>query len=110
MIIKTGVDIAKESMQELLEASLPDEMDNEILGIISCIPGVLDPHNLKTRKIGSTIAIDVHIRVLPHLLITEAHIIATHVECELRASYGDDTFVSIHVEPELFQYIKKIDE
>ncbi|NOX87452.1 MAG: cation transporter, partial [Calditrichaeota bacterium] len=52
-----------EALNELLEASLGDEINSKIMGISKEISGVKYPHNLKTRRIGNTIAIDMHIKV-----------------------------------------------
>ena len=82
-----------------MEVSLSKERQKEILALVADVPGVNIPHNLKTRKIGNTIAIDMHIKVDKNLSIIKAHDISTLVENKLKASFGDDSFVSIHVEP-----------
>lgn len=99
MIFKVAFDILKVNINELLEASLPSEVESSILRQIRTVPGAESPHNLKTRKIGSAIAMEVHILVEPTLTIVEAHDIATRVEKRLHHRYGDQTFISIHVEP-----------
>ncbi len=44
--------------RELLERSLPDETEREILGIVTADPRVGEPHNLRTRRIGAAIAVE----------------------------------------------------
>jgi cation diffusion facilitator family transporter len=92
---KSGLD----AINELTEVSLSEERRNEILDIVSQVPGVNTPHNLKTRTIGNTTAIDMHIKVDKNLGIVEAHDISSQVEEKLKQSFGQDTFISIHVEP-----------
>ncbi len=99
IITKIAIELAKESIDELLEASLADDLNNKILTIVKMIPGASNPHNLKTRKIGNAKAIDLHIRVKPTLSIVEAHDIATNVEDALRNEFGQETFISVHIEP-----------
>ncbi|HOY08503.1 MAG TPA: cation diffusion facilitator family transporter [Candidatus Omnitrophota bacterium] len=101
LIMHAAFSVLKESLNELMEASLNDELEDEILAIIGNIPGVKYPHNLKTRKIGRNIAIDIHIKVSKDLNIKEAHNISTSVEETLRHRFGKDLFVSVHVEPAL---------
>ncbi|HGY55573.1 MAG TPA: cation transporter [Caldithrix abyssi] len=99
-IFKVGFGFLYESMNELMEASLSAEHREEILNIVDDVPGAKFPHNLRTRKIGNTVAIDMHIKVNPRLSIVEAHDIATQVEDRLKAVYGETAFISIHVEPD----------
>jgi divalent metal cation (Fe/Co/Zn/Cd) transporter len=73
--------------------------DAKILEVVSQTPGVYYPHQLRTRRIGNTIAIEITIRVDPTLSIVQAHDIATQVENRLRDEFGKDIFVSTHIEP-----------
>ncbi len=98
-IFKVAFGIVREALLELIETSLPYKKENEILEIARNVEGVYNPHDLKTRKIGSNIAIDLHINVQEHLNIKEAHDITVSLEKELRQHYGKDTFISVHTEP-----------
>ena len=99
-IIVVAVRIAMPSMSELLDASLPEDIENEIMETASAVDGVIDIHELKTRRNGVSFIIDAHITVSPDISIVEAHDIATHVEDALRSKYGIETQISIHMEPE----------
>ncbi len=90
------------NLNELLDASLGEDENEKIKIKVSQLHGVEIPHNIKTRKVGNTIAVEMHIKVAPHLSIVEAHNIATDVEQQLKEMYGNDSFISVHVEP----YIK----
>jgi cation diffusion facilitator family transporter len=99
-ILKIAINIVKEGMNELLEASLDGELNSKILEVTRSVPGANNPHNLKTRKIGNNISIEMHIKVSPSLSIVEAHDIATNVEDVLRDEFGSETFISVHMEPQ----------
>jgi len=101
LIMYMAFSVLKESLNELMEASLDDEVEDEIIAIIGNIPGVKYPHNLKTRRIGRNMAIDIHIKVSKDLNIMEAHNISTSVEETLRRRFGQEIFVYVHVEPAL---------
>lgn len=88
------------SLNELLEASLPEAIENEIIATASSVKGVKDIHNLKTRRNGISAIIDAHIVVDPTISVTEAHDIATEVEDALSRKFGNETQVSIHIEPD----------
>ncbi len=98
-ILKVGFVIIRESLLELIETSLPKKKEKEILDIASKIDGVYNPHDLKTRKIGSNIAIDLHIEVKKNLNIVQAHEITINLEKRLRENFGEETYISIHTEP-----------
>lgn len=98
-ILRVAYGITRESLAELVETSLPGKQEQEILELAAGIQGVYNPHDLKTRKIGCDIAIDLHINVKRDLNIEEAHDITDELEECLRNKYGPDTHISVHTEP-----------
>ena len=99
-IIVVAVKMALPSLAELLETSLPEDIEQEIIRIASSVKGVNDIHDLKTRRNGISFIIDAHIVVNPDMSIVEAHDISTDVEEALRSKFGPETQLSIHVEPD----------
>lgn len=99
LIVKVAYDLCRTALAELLEKSLPLDVENEILDIISAIPNVYKPHNLRTRRIGANIAIEVHIRVDGSMTVHASHEISREIERALRGKYGEQTAVAIHIEP-----------
>lgn len=97
----TAVRIAIPSLAELLETSLPENIENQIIKTASEVPGVNDIHELKTRRNGISVIIDAHIVVDPSITIVEAHDIATKVEEALIEKFGKETQMNIHVEPDI---------
>lgn len=98
-IFKTSLSIIKTSMDELLEASLGSQAEREILDLSRGIPGVLNPHNLKTRRVGKNVVIDIHIEVDPGLNIRDAHDISDRVDDVLQDRFGPDTVITVHLDP-----------
>lgn len=98
-IIKVAIKILKDSLSELLEHSLPKSKEDEIREIILSVEGVVAPHNLRTRRIGNSCAIDVHIRMDGNISLNEAHDKTIIIEKLLKEQYGAGTYVSIHTEP-----------
>lgn len=99
-IIIVAFRMAMPSIAELLEASLPEEIENQITATASAVDGVRDLHELKTRRNGISFIIDAHMTVDPDISIVEAHNIATRVEEALRTKFGSETQISIHMEPD----------
>lgn len=98
-IIKAGYDIIKPAINELLEASLPKEQTDEIDKLIRSIDGVRGLHNMRTRKIGNAIAVDMHVKMDGNLSLTKAHEIATSIEQAIRKEYGEESYINVHMEP-----------
>ncbi|MFO7978847.1 MAG: cation diffusion facilitator family transporter [Bacteroidales bacterium] len=98
-IFKVAFSITRESLLELIETALPHSSEVDILNVARRVEGVHNPHDLKTRKIGNNIAIDLHINVQNHLNVEQAHEITVDLENQLRHVYGEETFISIHTEP-----------
>ncbi len=99
ILIVVAVRMSLPAIAELTEASLPDDVESRITDIIQSVPEVQDVHNLKTRRTGPDIVIDVHFRVDAQMSVADAHAITEKVEDALRNEYGSSTQVSIHVEP-----------
>lgn len=99
-IIVVAVKMSLPSLAELLETSLPEEIEKDIISIANSVHGVENIHELKTRRNGISYIIDAHIVVAPHISVTEAHNIATDVENALKEKYGNETQINIHIEPD----------
>lgn len=99
MLAMVAVKLLKNSVDELTEASLPSDDEDEILALIESEPDVSEPHNLRTRRIGNRIAIDVHVRMDGEVTLEHSHQCATSIEHKLKARFGSDTHVTVHMEP-----------
>lgn len=98
-IIKVAIDLVKPCIDELLEKSLPNEVEGKILSIIHSFSEVKSPHHLRTRRIGNNIAIEIHIRMDGAMSLKDAHEITKNIEAALKEEFGKDTHIGIHMEP-----------
>lgn len=99
VLVKVAFEILKEAVGDLMEQSLPEKIENEMLELVRGIPGIVKPHNLRTRRIGNHYAIEIHIMMDGDITLREAHDKATEVENVLKNQYGNETHVAVHVEP-----------
>lgn len=99
MLVKVAVELLKASIGELTECSLPKEIESEIEEIVTSFPDVCEPHNLRTRRIGNRIAIEMHVRMNGNTSLSEAHQRATDIERMLKERFGHKTHITIHMEP-----------
>jgi cation diffusion facilitator family transporter len=98
-IVKVAVDLLRNGIGDLMEHSLPDAVEEEILQLVASLPGLVQPHDLRTRRIGNHYAIELHILMDGDISLRQAHDKASEVEDLLRDHYGAETHVAVHVEP-----------
>ena len=91
--------LLRQASGELLEESLPKETEDNIEEIVYRDSLVSDIHNLHTRRIGSIIAIEMHLRLPGDISLEESHRHATDIERALRDEFGKGTHIMLHIEP-----------
>lgn len=99
LIMKVAIQLILPCLDDLLEHSLPEETEAAIAHTLLDFPEVSSPHNLRTRRVGSACAIEVHVRMDGNLTVRQSHEITREMERRLRQLLGPKTFVNIHVEP-----------
>ena len=100
LILKEAYELTRKSMGELLEESLPDDQEKIIEKLVLEEPLVSDLHNLRTRRIGNKIVIDMHLRMPGTISLNEAHQHTLNIEHRLREHFGRDNIITIHCEPQ----------
>ena len=98
-IVKVSFDLLRNGIGDLTEQSLPDQVEDEILSLVASLPGVVEPHDLRTRRLGNHYAIELHILMDGNITLSKAHDKASEVEDLLRQRYGENTHIAVHVEP-----------
>lgn len=98
-IMHIAIKLLIPTLEELLEKSLPEEVENKIVAIVLSCPGVSNPHQIRTRQIGNYYAIEMHINMDGKLTLDEVHQVTEEIEDKLRKVFGSKTHIGIHVEP-----------
>lgn len=98
-IVRVAWKLTIPSLDELLEKSLPDTMEEEIERTVLTVDGVSNVHHLRTRRIGGSVAIEMHVRMDGDMPLREAHDKATLIERKLKAVFGERSHIGVHVEP-----------
>lgn len=98
-IVKVAIELILQGMRDLLEHSLPDEIEDEIMQIAKSEPDVIEPHDLRTRRIGNRYAIELHILMNGNITLSKAHDHADSIESRLKQRFGNETHIAIHMEP-----------
>ena len=98
MIIHVGYKLTRGGFRDLMDTALSEKDTRDIQGVIDEISGVIKTHDLRTRKIGGEVLIDVHIQVDSDLTVTEGHEIAERVRRNLINRYPKTQDVLVHVD------------
>ncbi len=98
IIIKTGYSVAKETLNNLLDGSLPAQDIEKIENILKNNMRINGYKNLRTRKTGHFKNMEVTLFFDPDLKISECHKICDIIEYEIENKLTDIS-VNIHLEP-----------
>lgn len=100
LVIKMGVEYAWQSIHELIDSGVDAETLEQITRSIHAVDGILKIHQLRTRKMGADVYIDVHIIVHSLISVSEGHYIAQKLHHYLMHSLPHVRDVTVHVDAE----------
>ena len=98
-VAKVGFDIFKESFNELMDYSIDEKDELQIISIANSTEGVLNIGELRTRKHGSMAYVDLTICVNKDLTVLEGHEIANKLELSILEKLKIVKGITVHVEP-----------
>lgn len=98
IILKAGYAISKETLNNLLDGSLPEEDMKKIEAILQATENIKGYKNLKTRKSGKVREIEITVFFDADMKICECHNICDSIEAQM-AKVLASTRVLIHAEP-----------
>lgn len=98
-IFKVAYDILMPAVHELMESSLSTEEQGKIEMVIAKQERVKSYHKLRTRRLGTRVVIEFHMLVDEELDVKTAHNVSIEIEEELRVLFGENSIITIHIEP-----------
>jgi len=98
-VIKAGLYIFHTAYEELMDAALPAKMLDDIKRLSMNIDGVMRIKDVKGRKMGIDILIDMTIEVNKDISVEEAHTITAKVRRNVLKNLRGAKEILIHVEP-----------
>ncbi|OGI38948.1 MAG: hypothetical protein A2140_08285 [Candidatus Muproteobacteria bacterium RBG_16_62_13] len=99
MIVKVGVELAWQSLRELVDTGLGAEEIARLRAVILGVDGVRALHLLRTRRVGGQALADVHIIVDERVSVSEGHQISEAVRHRLMKT-AQVTDVLVHIDTE----------
>jgi cation diffusion facilitator family transporter len=87
------------ALSQLIDTGAPREDRRRIRQLALGVAGVEDAHAIRTRYVGSTLAVDLHVEVNAELSVEEGHAIGEAVRQRLLDQGPKVADVLVHVEP-----------
>ena len=102
IVLRTAVGVLRKSARELMDTSLSDDEHEQIMQVIrKAVPEARDVHNLRTRKSGPDVFVDMHVGFDRTLTFPQAHLLSERVQAAVaRAIPGAQ--VHVHADPHPF--------
>lgn len=98
-VAKVGLDIFKDAINELMDYSINENDESQIITIANDTDGVLNIGELRTRKHGSMAYVDLTICVNKDLTVLQGHEIANKLEISILEELQIVKGITVHVEP-----------
>lgn len=98
-VAKVGIDILKNSVNELMDLSVDEEQEQQIKQIAKETKGVLNLGEIRTRKHGAMAYVDLTICVDGNLTVRQGHDIAHKLEKHIINDMEFVKGITVHVEP-----------
>ena len=99
LIAWVGGDLIFGAARELVDTGVPREELAAMGAAVRAVPGVLGVHQLRSRRMGPDLLVDVDVEVAGNLSVSEGHRIATATAVRLREGFPDVAGVNVHVDP-----------
>jgi divalent metal cation (Fe/Co/Zn/Cd) transporter len=100
LIVHIGWGFAWSSVKELVDTGLSPEDTEQLRKTAMNIDGVRNVHDLRSRRMGQDILLDVHIVVRPEISVSEGHQIGMQVAAAMRATMSSILDINFHIDAE----------
>jgi len=97
-ILYSAWQIGADAFQLLMDRELPAQLREQILRAALAHPSVQGVHDLRTRKSGPTVFVQLHLELDEELTLLRAHDIADEVDARIRAAVPEAEII-IHKDP-----------
>lgn len=98
LVTRMGYTFSYDALHDLMDRSVDSDSEQQIIATILATPGVVALHDLKTRRAGDGILVDVHIEVPGDLSVAEGHDIALLARARVQNSQNV-LHMMIHIDP-----------
>ncbi|RQR46129.1 MULTISPECIES: cation diffusion facilitator family transporter [unclassified Burkholderia] len=107
MIVKMGATFGWNALHDLMDRAADAEDVRAIRATLLATPGVLDVHDLRTRKTGDLILVDVHLDIDAELSVAQGHDIAVDARARVMRHHRVLN-VMTHVDPRMRESVTEV--
>lgn len=100
LIARIGWNLGWSGVRELVDTGATAQQLEDISSAIQEVEGVEDFHELKTRRMGQSLLVEVHVLVASYLTVSEGHMIGDRVSAHLLRKFEYISDVLVHIDPE----------
>lgn len=100
MILRMGLKLAWESLQELIDTGLDKNKVEAIRRTLLDTPGVLGLHELRTRRMAHQALVDAHALVDPRISVSEGHRLGEQARQRVLDAHPEVADVLVHIDAE----------
>lgn len=98
MLLYSAWKILRTAFAELMDEELGEEERKNIIDLVTAQPGVIGIHDLRTRRSGQHVFLQMHIDMDGGMSLKDAHTISEAVETRLMAEYPEAEAI-VHQDP-----------
>jgi cation diffusion facilitator family transporter len=100
LIFHAALKIILNGLKEVSDAGAPEEICNEIMNLAFRHPLVRQVHGIRTRYMGNSIQVDLHLVLDGNMTVFEGHGVAEGIKQNILENGPDVIDVEIHIEPD----------
>lgn len=100
IICRIGWRFAWDSVKELVDTAMNPEDTEKLTHIAKQTEGVLDVHELRSRRMGHDMLLDIHLLVKPEISVSEGHQVGLQVVAAMREAFPDLKDINFHIDAE----------
>lgn len=100
IVAHIGWTFTRDSVMELVDTGLSPEQTDMLTSIARQVDGVRNVHELRSRRMGHDILLDVHLMVRPEISVSEGHQIGMKVVTGMQEALANITNINFHIDAE----------
>lgn len=98
-IFHIGWETFRSAAHDLMDGQPPEELIGDVRSIAEGVPGVEHVHEIRGRRSGQYLIVDLKLEMDPHMTVKQSHDIATEVKRRIFTRYANVGDVMIHINP-----------
>ncbi|MEP3562899.1 MAG: cation diffusion facilitator family transporter [Marinobacter sp.] len=110
IIVHIGWKFTWDSVKELIDTGLSKDDTEKLRAIALATPGVRNVHELRSRRMGQDILLDIDLVVRPEISVSEGHQIGLKVVTSMRAALDNIQGINFHIDAENDEAIPSLNE